>query len=86
MDKQEKKFREFFQDIYIQFDMKRLDRAGVSPVTRATSIMALRRIFNKGEVNESFVSNNQIDVRHSHYIIDFAKHVNAVIKEMEVAQ
>ena len=47
MTKQEKKFRELFNSEDIQEQMKRLDRAGVPAVQRATSIMALRRIHER---------------------------------------
>ncbi|QDP60286.1 MAG: hypothetical protein Unbinned834contig1000_52 [Prokaryotic dsDNA virus sp.] len=87
MDKQEKKFREFFQDPNIQFDMRRLDKAGVSAVQRATAIMALRRMFN------TYVTMNMKghDLRLNKHDEGFTNHsfqhhVDAVIKEMEVAQ
>jgi hypothetical protein len=80
MDWKEAKFREFFHEYRIQDMMKRLDKAGVSPVVRATSIMALRRIFNEGEFNES---NELTDL--GKCFIKFNHHVKAIIEEMEVA-
>ncbi len=74
MTKEEKQFREYFQDPWgynpwIQLGMERLDEAGVSAVQRATTIMALRRSFNTPQSNP---------------LLDFEKHVNAVINEVQV--
>lgn len=75
MDKQETKFREFFHQDRIQTMMKSLDKAGVSPVVRATSIMALRRIFNEAEFNES----NELMVPGKCFI-KFNHHVNEIMR------
>jgi hypothetical protein len=78
MTKEEKQFREFFQNPSVQFDMKRLNEAGVSAVQRATSIMALRRMFN------TYVTMN-IEGRQRYSANDsFQHHVDEVINEMQV--
>ncbi|MAH50656.1 hypothetical protein CMI37_32855 [Candidatus Pacearchaeota archaeon] len=78
MTKQEKKFREHFNSEDIQEQMERLDKAGVSAVQRATSIMALRRIHKNvifGQDGKPF----------EEAMVDrFLHHVDVVIKEMQV--